>query len=82
MYRPDLDYFPGILSVGLIAVWVLLGLIGLGLFVLLLVSLGRDAGRRNSNVAGWVILTVFTGFYGLALYLLNRGPIVTPTSES
>lgn len=82
MYYPDISYLFETFSVGLVILLVLLGLIGFGFFILLLVFLSRDAGRRNMNVAGWVILAFFTGFYGVVVYLLNRGPILAPMGES
>jgi hypothetical protein len=39
-------------------------------YVLLAVWVGLDAQKRNIIVAGWGILTLFTGLIGLALYLI------------
>ncbi len=77
-YPGDLGYLLGPLSAMLVFVSIFFGLIGLALYILLLVFVARDATRRNMNIAGWIILALFTGFWGTIIYLLNRGPIIVP----
>ncbi len=74
-FPADLGYLLGPLSAAAVFVSIFFGLIAFALGILLLVFLGKDAVRRNMNVAGWVILAIFTGFWGTTLYLLVRGPI-------
>lgn len=78
----QLDYFLRPISAAIISLSVFIGLIGLALGILILVFLGRDASRRNMNIAGWIILAIFTGFWGSTLYLLVRGPIVVEKASN
>lgn len=61
-------------TVGIIMIicWLLVMVVGLAIYIWVAVWIYRDASKRDTSAALWVILWIFFSWVGLIIYLIVR----------
>ena len=60
------------LGIGMIICWILAVVVGLAIYIWVAVWIYRDASKRDTSAALWVILWIFFSWVGLIIYLIVR----------